>query len=110
MDALKLRGAVFRGHVRLLGQAWVEVTVPGGGQFPLTVAVDPDRPFPQPGQPLQGLRRHGAGGHVAVEHDRIRTGRVHPRQHGIEGGQVPVNVGKNGDAHDGLSRVPAPRR
>jgi hypothetical protein len=28
---------------------------------------------------------------------------VMDRQHGIERGQVPVNVGKNGNAHDGSS-------
>ena len=106
MGAPELRRAVFGGHPRHLGQVRIEGAVPRVGQLTLAVAPDPDRPLPQPGQPFQGLRGHRAGGHVAVEHDRVRPGGLGLREHGVERGQVSVDVGKDGDAHAGSSRWP----
>ncbi len=105
MGALELGRAVFGGHPCDLGQVRIESAVPRVGQLPLAVATDPDRPLPQPRQPLQGLRGHRAGGHVAVEHDRVRPGGLGLREHGVERGEVSVDIGKNGDPHDGSSRL-----
>ena len=64
----------------------------------LAIAVDEAHRQVEIEQAPQRLARHRTGDHVAPHHDQIDRGGPHLLEHGVEGGEIAVNVEKAGDA------------